>query len=287
MLPDALVAELTDDLSYEDNGKQVPIREHPFVKEAPDFKTFAKSALAAHREVGARVSLKVDSSKPEEVAKWRSENLPKLYQAGVLVAPPASPDKYEITRPEKLAEGFGWNDASEKEFRGILHKHSASNALAAELLALHEKTLLNASKAFSSSVEEGMTALKAEFGDQFETRMEQASRITGMMFKTPEEIQLFADLGLANHPGFLAPILRLAPLAASDSSFVAVNDASRGGGGGNMENIHEQVRKEVADIMMNPDNPHYKGYHRNDPAVQAHINSLYAKIPGADQKVTI
>src|SRR5438045_1591357 len=107
-----------------------------------------------------------------------------------------------------------------------------------------------------------------------------AKRITASIFKYPEELQWLADTGLANQPGFLGVLLRLAPLAAQDSSFAATNAAS-GEGGGAPENIHENVRKEVADIMMNPNNSRYAGYHRNDPEVQTYINSLYAKIPGA------
>ena len=286
MLPDAVLAEIPDDITYEDNGRQVSIKNHPFVKDTPDIKTFVKTALDTHREVGSRIPLKVDKSKPEQVTQWQKDNLPKLYQAGVLQAPPESPDKYEIRRPDKLAEGFGWNEGSEKEFRGILHKHGASNALANELISLHEKTLTEAAKAFSSSVDEGMAALKSEFGDKFDERMEQVTRITGMMFKSPEEIQLFADLGLANHPGFLAPLLRLAPLAMQDSSFAAANAASRPGEV-NVENIREAVKSELSDIMNNPSNPKHKGWHARDKAVLDYVDSLYAKIPGADQKVNI
>lgn len=47
------------------------------------------------------------------------------------------------------------------------------------------------------------------------------------------------------------------------------------------------VRAEVNQIMTNPQNQYYEAFKRNDPGVGKYINSLYAKLPGAGEKIPI
>ena len=42
----------------------------------------------------------------------------------------------------------------------------------------------------------------------------------------------------------------------------------------------DQVKSELADIMNNPQNQMHEGFKRNDPVVNAHIDSLYRKVYG-------
>jgi len=278
-MPDpAWFEALPPELTIEYDGKTIPLREHSFVKESPDLETFAKRAYDAHREVGARIPIKV--SKPEEIAAWKQEHLPKLYKAGILDAPLASPDLYEIKRPEKLPEGLGWNDDLSKKFATTLHKHGAPKALAGELLTLYEEALLGEQKALKTSYDAGMAALKTEHGDKFEERQEVAKRLITHIFKTPEELEFFEATGMGDHPGFLSVMMRLAPLAVQDSSFL--RETARAGG----EMSGDDVRVELAKIMSDKAHPMYEGYKRNDPKVLAHVEELYKKAYG-DAKVTI
>lgn len=269
---------LPDTLTVEHEGKTIPLREHSFAKESPDLATFAKRAYDAHREVGARIPIKI--SKPEDIAVWRQEHLPKLYKAGILDAPLASPDLYEIKRPEKLPEGLGWNDDLSKKFATTLHKHGAPKALAGELLTLYEEALLGGQKTLKTSYDEGMASLKREHGDKFDERQEVAKRLVSQTFKTPEELEFFESTGLGDHPGFLNIFMRLAPLAMQDSSFL--RDATRPGG----EMSGDDVRAELSKIMNDKTHPMYEGYKRSDAKVLAYIEELYKKAYG-DAKVTI
>src|SRR5687767_15710305 len=98
-------------VTVQHEGKDVPIKDVPFFKDTPDIPTFAKRAYDTHREVGSRIPVKVDTSKPENVENWRKEHLPKLHQAGLITAPPSKVEEYEIKRPEKLVDGLHWDDA--------------------------------------------------------------------------------------------------------------------------------------------------------------------------------
>ena len=139
---------------------------------------------------------------------------------------------------------------------------------------LYEKALTGAAATLKTSYDEGIAALKAEFGDKFEPMKEVASRLADSIFKTPEELQFYEQTGIGNHPLFLGPIMRLAPLAMQDSSFLAQED--RPGG----EMTADAVRAEVADIMSNKDNKMHAGYWRQDRDVLRHIEELYRKAYG-------
>jgi len=266
---------IPSDMTVEHQGQQVPLRDHSFIKEAKDLPSFAKSAFDAHREVGSRIPVKI--SKPEDVAAWKKEHLPKLYTAGILEAPPDAPEKYEIKRSDDMPEGL-WNEEYAKEFGTTLHKHGIPKSAVPDLLALHNKAVLGARKTIETSNESAMAALKAEHGDKFSEREEMSKRLIGEIFKTPEELAFFEEVGLGNHPGFLSVIMRLAPLAQQDSSFIKDGKAGVISG--------EDVRTELADIMSNPKNEHYEGYRRGDPKALAHVEGLYKKAYG-DGKVTL
>lgn len=275
MLDQSLVDQIPIDMTVEVDGKSVALRDTPFVKEAADFKSFVKGAYDAHREVGARLPIKTDG-KPESIKAWRETNLPNLYKAGLLDAPPGSPKDYGVVKPENVPEGLSWDDKRAEKYAGILHKYGVPKAIVPELMALHEEALLGASHTLNTSKEAGTAALKAEFGDKYDTRVEEAKRLTAAIFKTPEELAFFEELGLGDHPGFLSVLMRLAPLAMQDSSIVASMGSKDGGGGMS----GDAVRGEMADIMNNKENPKHKLYWNRDKATLEYVESLYKKAYG-------
>ena len=277
MLDDSLLSQLPDTLTVDLDGKAVPLREAPFVKEAPDFPTFVKTAFDAHREVGARIPIKHDG-KPESIEAWRKTHIPTLQKAGLLRTPPASLEEYGVTKPEEVPEGLVWDDDRAKKFAGVLHKYGVPKEIVPELMALNVEALNGFAQSLKTSREEAEKSLKAEFGDKYPTMLEDAKRLTAAIFKTPEELAFFEQTGIGNHPVFLSILGRLAPLAMQDSSILA-NTPQGGTGGG--EASGEAVRAEVASIASDPANPRYKGYHSGDPTVMAYIDELYKKAYGS------
>src|SRR5439155_723357 len=263
-------------LTVEHNGTQVPLREHAFVKESPDLGHFVNKAYADHREVGSRLPIK-KLEKPEEVEAWRKEHLPKLYQAGLLAAPPATPQDYGLKKPDVLPEGLSWNDANATKLATVLHKYGVPREAAAELLALHADALLGAEAMLKTDHDTAMLELKREFGDKFDVLMEDSKRLTKLIFKNDDEVDFFERTGIGNHPAFLAVMMRLAPLAAQDSSLIT----DRGGAGSSVTG--DSVRAQLADMMTNPNNPKYKLYWNQDPATMKEIDEMYKKAYGAGQ----
>jgi hypothetical protein len=130
------------------------------------------------------------------------------------------------------------------------------------------------------NAEETVATLKNEFGDKYDVLRADAGRLASEIFKSPEELAFFENLGLGNHPKFLSILMRLAPLVQQDSSFMP--DAKRPS---NMANAGE-LRTKMADLMSNPQNPLYKGYQNRDPAVMEQVEKWYKDVYG-EGKVTI
>jgi hypothetical protein len=289
----ALPAEFVpQDLTYEvEPGKQAPIAEHPFIKNQPDVPTFFKSVLDSHREVGARIPVKIErvrnndgtfGPKVEALEQWRKDHLPKLYDAGVLDRPPSRPEEYEIRKPESLQEGVNWSDERAGRFAAAGIKYGLSKAAMKELHDLHVEAVQGTAAVLKTSYDETMLELKKEHGDKFDERMEMAKRFNRIIFKKPEELEFMEKTGMGNHPVLAGILMRLAPYAQNDSSLVEElkQSGSEAGTVQNTEQARAKVRDELADIMSNKDNPKHAGYLRGDKDVSDYIDSLYATIYG-------
>lgn len=278
---------IPETLTYDNNGTQSPLREHPFIRESPDLGHFAQKALETQRELGSRVPLKIEKvrddqgrfvPKAESVADWRKNHLPKLYEAGVIEQPPAKPEDYQITPPENLGDGIGWSDELSKKLATTLHKHGIPKAAVGDLLALHSEALLGTQRALATDFEKGTAALRQEFGANYDSLREQAKRLTKAIFKSPDEVAFFNDTGIGDHPLFISVLMRLAPLAAQDNGIV--KDI-----GGVPAVSGEDVRAELADIMQNKNNPRHQGYMSGDESVHEYVRGLYKKAHGTAQIV--
>lgn len=236
-----------------------------------DTPSIIKSYAHLSKRMGGAITLPGKDAKPEEVQGLKA----KLYEAGIFQAPPADPKEYGITKPEKLPDGLGWNDDLATKFAQTLHKHGAPKGLAADLLPLYQEAILGAQTVFKTDQEAGLAALKKEFGEQFDSRKEATSRMIGEIFKDEQELALFNQLGLGDHPKFLSVLMRIAPSYQPDSSYQP--DAGQGGG-----TSGEGPREELAKIMNDKTHPMHAGYWRQpqDPKVVEHIDNLYKKAYG-------
>ena len=259
-----------DEAVMDHDGKQVKIKDLPDIQNAKDLSTLAKNYIESQREIGRRVRIPGKDAKPEDVQAFKT----KLIETGMLPAPLASPADYGIVKPEGLADGIPWSDELASTLAATLHKHGAPKELAADLLALHMQALAGSQQSLNTSLEAGMAALKTEHGDKFDERQAAATRLATEIFTTPEELEFFEQTGLGNHPKFLSILMRLAPLAMQDSSFVAGMQNQGGAMSG------DDVRAEIAKIMTDKNHPMNAGYWRQDKAVMVHIDQLYKKAYG-------
>jgi hypothetical protein len=263
---------LPDTLTIDQNGAQVPLRDHPFVKETPDLPTFAKRAFEAHREVGNRIPLNVE--KPEDITKWRQDHLPKLQKAGLVATPAADATAY-FKKPESLPPGMTWNDNFAKSVGETLHKHGASSALGPELLGIwvkaQQEEQTNIVNGMKGELDEVVKGLKTEFADKYDERLESARRLARVTMKDATAMEFDPDL--------LPVFMRLGPLAESDSSFV--RDVRRPGA----DVTGAAAWAEHNDIVQNKNNPKYKLYWDGDKATVDYVNGLATKAHPGERSI--
>jgi hypothetical protein len=237
-----------------------------------DITSLIKTVAHGQHRMGSAINLPAKDAKPEEVAALRT----KLIESGVIPAAPKDRAEYGLTKMDKLPENLRWSDELAGKFGDTLLKHGIPKAALDDLMPLYMEALTGSVKALAVDREKAMAKLQQDHGEQYGPRKEAVGRMAHAIFQTPEELQLFEELGLADHPGFLSVMLRLAPLAMQDSSFMN-NIPSKGG-----EISGEDARSELAKIISDKEHPHHAGFKKIpiDPKTDAYVQDLYRKAYG-------
>jgi hypothetical protein len=190
---------------------------------------FAKSYINLEKMLGSE---KVPVPKEGDAEGWA-----RYLKAGGL---PDSADGYAFTKPEKLPEGFQYDEALDKRLAGIMHKAQAlpgqAKVLREELMALVAEGAtqnLDAAKAKeaerSVAIERGLQALKQEWGPAFEQRGKVAGAAIGK-FLSPETIAAMESAGLANDPAIIKDMYNLGVKLAGEKELIGVAEQSQSPG---------------------------------------------------------
>lgn len=236
-----------------------------------DIPSLIKSVAHANKRMGSAINLPGKDAKPEEVAALKT----KLYEAGVLTAPPASPKDYGLNKPENMPEGLRWSDDLSNKFATALHKHGIPKAALADLMPLYLEAIGGTAKTLQVDREQSLAKLKSEHGEKYDERVEMVKRMMPGIFQTPEELAFAEEMGLADHPGFLGPLLRLAPLAMQDSSFL--ESLPHAGG----EITQDEAKAEYEKMMTDPTHKFYQDFKRGGKASNDYINDFYRRAVGS------
>ena len=190
-----------------------------------------------------------ERSTPEEVAAYRRA-----------IGVPDAADGYHL-KPETLPEGIGWRDENAKTYMEIAHRHNISEAamkdLAAETLRQRQADLASESEAFHAQREEGLKALRSSFRDDYDKRMNLATRAAQMA-----GLDIHSN-GLGD-PQVVIALSRLGEMLSEDRLVTA-----GGGGRGSLTG-----KSLAADIQTNPQNPRYEKYQDGDPATVDYVRGL-------------
>jgi hypothetical protein len=233
-----------------------------------DIPSLVKSYAHLSKRMGGAINLPGKDAKPEEVAALKA----KLYESGVLTAPPASPQDYGLIKPASLPDGMQWSDELAGKFATAMHKHGIPKAALADLMPLYNEAVMGATTSLKVNREETLAALRTEHGDKYEERVAAVERLSDWIFQSDEEVEFAKANGLLEHPRFLGPMLRVASLAMQDSSFMESLPHSVG------TKTEEEARAEYSKIMGDPTHPMHEGYLRRDAKVEQYVNDLYKAI---------
>lgn len=236
-----------------------------------DIPSLVKGYAHLSKRMGSAVNIPGKDAKPEDVTAFKA----KLIEAGMLPTPITDPKEYAITRPKDLPAGIPWSEELSGKLAATMQKYQVPKEMVPELMALHMEALGGVSQALKFDLEKGMTALRAEYGDKFDERVEMADRIGAGIF-SPESMQFFEQTGINKDPRFLSAILRIAPAFVQDSSFME-SIPNQGG-----EMTGEAAKEEHNKVMTDPAHPMYAGYRQvpMDPKAKAYVDGLYRKAYG-------
>jgi len=235
-----------------------------------DVPSLIKGYANIFKQQGSKISLPGKDAKPEEMTALKA----KLIEAGVMPRPIADPKEYAITKPENLPAGVQWSDELSTKLATTLHKYQVPKEAVADLMALHMESLGGTTGSFAGDTATVMAELKAEHGEKFDERKELATRLIGEIFKTDEEAALANKLGLGENARFVSLLMRLAPLAQQDSSFMESLSVK----GGEMSG--EAARDEYAKVMSDPKHPQYEGFKKGTKEALAYVDNLYKQSYG-------
>jgi len=165
---------------------------------------------------------------------------------------PEKPEGYAFKRPDALPEA-AWDDKYAGEIQGILHKHNASPALAAELLAAQTKQVggniqaqLQYEKDFYAQQDQEFRASLQKDGLDYDKTMNLITRAAAQ-FGMP------ADAPMLKNAGVRSMMLKVAQ-AIGEAKFI-------GGEGGAQGTKSDRATAEA--IMHDKSNPDYLAYWAN------------------------
>lgn len=183
-----------------------------FPKGIPDL---APSYAELEKKVGQALAVPNEKATAEEWATFYSK-----------VGRPAKPEDYKLGKVD-LPEGLTADAAMQLGFLKTAHENGLNNA---QVAALHSwymtemgKQIVAAQKIVKISKAEAETAMRKEFGAEYDSRQAYMER-GFQQFATPALSQLFSTTGLGNHPEVIAMFIKMGTVI-SEHPFV---DGSRG-----------------------------------------------------------
>lgn len=209
------------------------------------------AVLKSHAETmklrGRSIPLPPDGAKPDDVAKWKTDNAAKL--GGLIPSAPATPADYKFDRP-KVAEQLGWNDEAEQMMRGVWHKNGFTNDQVVALVQAYNEF---GGKMLQSATEHGTktkTELEAEWGAEYGPRIGNVFRLIDQTGEKYGISDLFESTGLIMH----ANVVRwLDDIAQSRGEHTVADITTTGTTLSDFDRRHQELLAEME--KANPGSP--------------------------------
>jgi hypothetical protein len=203
----AIEQHFTDDLRADPVAW--PILEKMPEKSIPEV---LKSYAHSQKRLGSVVPLLNGDSKPEDIAAWRKEHLPKLVSAKLIDAPYQPPEKYEVKLPEGVP-AEAWSDADTELAQGFAKKHGLSQEALNDGIAVAMSVLGKHGAAVQVNREASIAKIK-EWAATEGVSLEQVNAALDRFNKDPngwdeETAEAVSKAGFADNPLVVKAIYKL------------------------------------------------------------------------------
>lgn len=233
----------------------------------------AKAYVSLEKTLGAdKIVLPGKDAKPEE---W----------AGVYdkLGRPAAADKYDLG-DWKPPENAGWNAEAQTKMMGVFHEAGLNSAQAQKLLKSYAELSGAGVKALEAKAGEqaaaGETALKKEWGGEYDAKLEQANRavksVFGAALAEGKKVQLADGTFLLDHPGLAKAFAALGATMAEPGELAGGKGA--GGGGGAVTTAAQaqaEIERLIGPARGDPKHAYTDPAHPEHKALQKRVADLY------------
>lgn len=237
-------AGLPDDLRAEKSLEAIKGRD--WAEAGP---ALAKSYVHAQKMIGGSIRLPGPDAKPEE----RDALIGKLREHGVVPAPPAKPEEYQIT--VRVPEGVPVDNTALDGFRAHAHKHGLTQEQAQAMVDFYTQRIDAVRGQIAPAYEQTVEQLRKEWGGAYDRNVALAQRALREMEGGDELIQTLDATGLGNHPALVKFFAKLGAEMAEDG---LIDTKSAG------INTPADARAKIASIRNDRDHPF------NKPGVPGH-----------------
>lgn len=230
------------------------LRSEESIKNFKDVADLTKGFVETKKMVGNAIRIPKADAKPEEFDAFYAR-----------LGRPETPDKYEFTRPQ-VPENVKYDEEMETAFKGMAHKAGLSPRQAQALLEGYNEMQVKRLSGYTGQMEQGIAALKKEWGANYEKQIGLASRVVKEV-GGEEMINLLNETGLGNHPTLVKFFAKLGAESA-DPGFIIGEDHHDAAS-------QDAIKLKINEIMNDPKHP-YNDSHAGYEVRQAALNQVGA-----------
>ena len=253
------------------------------LKDIPDIPTLAKAYNDAQSYIGRSVRIPGEDASDDTWGEFK-DKLVQVPGIGVIPTPesseedwghfynsmgrPETPDDYDIKRPEGVDE----NPEAESGMRDIMHKLGLSNQQATGLVNWMNEGLVQVGEQGRATQEEALSNLKQDWGQAFDTKMNDAKNALST-YGGDSLVEELNATGLGNS----VPLIRA---FAEIGKGLSENPAMNMGDQRNAQTTPAEAREQINEILANPAHPYNDDSHPNHSAEVNRVSLLYQTVYG-------
>lgn len=231
-------------------------------------------AHSQHR-LGSSINIPNGEAKPEDIAKWKEQHIPKLIAAKVLDAPRQAPDKYEVKLPDGMPVEM-WKEEDTVLAQGFAKKHGLSQEALNDGIAV-VASILGKAGATVQVDRDAQIAKVEEWAKSENIPIENVLSALDRFNKDPrgwdaDTAEAISKSGYADNPLVVKAIYKL-----MKESGVMDTRNGEGATDGTQNQDAMAAAAEANSIIRDKANPKYAAYHKGDKDVQAYVEQLMKK----------
>ena len=173
---------------------------------------------------GALTRVPAKDAKPEEIAAWKTDNLGKLAEAGLIELPPAKIEDYKATL--KVPAGRTADEKMVSTAKERFHKAGFSDNQIQTAFDLYSEMEGEARDALGGSVKDTLAGLEKEWGGALQDNLDLGHQAV-LEVGGQALMDVLDSTGLGNHPALIKAFAKVGGILREDNPVFA--DSVRGG----------------------------------------------------------